>query len=197
MIRVNWKVLAILLVAALSSCSGEVTDSEEYLALQADLDERAVELDAVRSELSEVQASRHEAQKKLEAADSAREHSEDRASTLEASLRDAQAQAEQAESALEAELNRPWPEEVKDLFVEGCTETPNEGLTDQQERAIRKCSMDALEAEVSLIDFMTFSILTFSDVDAELNPITGLPAGVDEAFAETLVNAAVGCILEV
>lgn len=183
------------LFAFLSACSGDVTESDEYQALQAQLDEQAAELETTQAELAATQADLEETQASLEDATTSVAAAETSLEETETALTDAEARAEEAETALDEELNRPWPEEVKNLFVAGCAEAPEEGLTVEQSVQICQCMLDDVEQEVSLVDFMIFSSAA-ADPNAELSPITGFPVGLDPEFVETIIGSAGGCILE-
>jgi hypothetical protein len=45
-----------------------------------------------------------------------------------------------------------------------------------------------------MVDFVTFSMLAYSVAEAELDPVTGLPSGIDEEFAQALITATAGCL---
>jgi hypothetical protein len=182
-------VLAVPLLLIVASCAGAVTDSDEYIALQGTLDETAGLLESAEAESAAARAELEDVRAELAASESALQRRISDVADLEAALME-------AEDALDAELNRPWPDAATDLFVAGCTETPNEGLSDEDERAMCECVFTELEESVSFLDLMTFSLIAFSEVDAELDPITGLPEEIDRDFAETLISATTTCILD-
>ena len=185
----RWVGLAMPLVLIVASCAGAVTESDEYIALQGTLDETARLLESAEAESAATQAELEDVRAELAASESALQRRDSDVSDLETALTE-------AEEALDAELNRPWPDAATDLFVAGCTETPNEGLSDEDERAMCECMFTELEKSVSFLDLMTFSLSTFSEIEAELDPITGLPEGIDRDFAETLISATTTCILD-
>ncbi len=190
--------LAFALVAA--GCGGNVTESEEYLDLQDRFDEVSEEVDGLTTELGDVQSALDTALTELEtatedlssaAADLAA--SEERVSELEGDLQGAEDRATAAEDALEEELNRPWPDAVKEVFVAGCASEPDPGFTAEEQELFCTCLADELEAEVSFEDFMVFSMGAFLTDEAAIDPITGFPEGLDEEFVETIGRASVSC----
>lgn len=192
----RWAVLAVPLVLILSSCAGAVTESEEYLALQSDRDELKTSLDETTSRLetaeelaATTQAELDEVRGSLSNAESALEESNTEIADLEASL-------SEAEDALDAEINRPWPDALKEVFLAGCTESPAEGLTAEQNQAMCECTLTELQDSVTFVDFMTFSMLAFAATETELDPFTGLPQGLDQDFADALISAGTTCVLE-
>ena len=177
------------LVLVIAGCSGDVTESEEYLDLQSELETQTSEVQTLQSDLEDSQAKEAELGSELEGL---RTQIED----LTAELDDASSRAEAAESDLEDFLNRPWPDAVKELFVVGCTEGPNGGLTDEEESQLCVCMVDELEQTISLDDFIVFSSLAFaSEGTGDINPLTGFPSDLDDEVAEMILSAGTTCAL--
>lgn len=190
-VRILFTVAIVSLLAA--GCTNDPTQSDEYSALQSELDQRnatieeqSVQLESIESNLAALQSDY----------DGAVQDSADALTEASASLSAAEARAVESERALDEELNAPWPEELTAPFVEGCAEIPEEGLSLDQQVTLCTCMFDQLEESFSLVDFLMFSIAS-ADPDAELNTFTGLPVGMDPRFVEGLLTAATECLFAV
>jgi len=195
--------VALVLLVAAASCSSDATESEEYQSLDADHEA----LQETHRELqTEKQALEEEVQALSETGDELREERQALEEELDAarsSLEEAEASLDEAEALLEEAQgtgDEPWPDELKALFVEGCSEAPPdeslsaEGVGADQQRAMCECTVEELSGTVSMVDFMTFSMLAYSEAEAELDPVTGFPSDVDEEFAQALITATAGCL---
>ena len=175
-----------LLVAA---CSGDVTESEEYLELQAELETQTEAVAEIQNQLEDSNSRESELTAELE---SMRSELED----LTAEVDEANTRADQAVTDLEDYINRPWPEPLKDEFVVGCSQQPDEGLTAEQQVELCSCLVDELEQQLTLDDFLALSASAFAlGDDADVNPITGFPSDISDDLAEAIVNAATTCAL--
>ena len=181
--------LSVVLAMLAASCSGDVTESEEYLELQSELDTQAEEIQTIQGELEDSRTRETELNSELEVVRS-------EIGDLTADLEEASNRAAEAEAELDDYINRPWPDPLKEMFVVGCTDTPNEGLTDEQETELCSCVVDELEQTVTLDDFMVFSTLAFaSEGSGAVNPLTGFPSGLDDELAEIIIDAGTRCVL--
>ena len=181
--------LPVVLVILVASCSGDVTESEEYLALQAEFETQAEEIQTIRAELEDSRTREAELSSELE--DIRLEIGD-----LTEELEEASSRAADAEAELDDYINRPWPDPLKGLFVVGCTDTPNEGLTDEQEFELCSCMVDELEQSMTVDDFMVFSALAFaSEGSTDVNPLTGLPSALDDELVEIILDAGARCAL--
>lgn len=201
--------LIIVLALVAAGCSQDPTQSAEYLELEAELESRTrdlqeqldaaeTELTADRSEIEDLGSRLIEATDQLEAATAGAAELEDRLSAAESAIADLEAELEQSESRADdaiaalAELeDAPWPEGIKALFVEGCA-VDDLGRPDPTSEPLCSCMVDALETEITLVDFMVLS-LTAIDPDAEIDPLTGFPTSVDPELVEVVVDAAIRC----
>lgn len=202
-------VLAFVLALVTAGCSQDPTQSAEYLELEAELESRTrdlqeqldateTELAAERTELEDLGSQLSAATDDLDAATAFAAELEDRLSTAESAIADLEGQLEQSESRADdaiaalAELeDAPWPEAIKALFVEGCA-VDERGRPDSAAEPLCSCMVDALETEITLVDFMVLS-LTAIDPDAEIDPDTGFPTSVDPELVEVVVDAAIRC----
>lgn len=188
--------MAVPLALVLASCAGAVTESDEYLALQAELDETEGQLESTEARASGAESELESVKASLAAAESTLESNATELAGLEESLDEAEEARDEAAAALDAEINRPWPDALKDVFLAGCTESPGEDFTAEENRAVCQCIITELEESVTFVDFMTFSMLAFTAADADVDPFTGLPPGLDQDFADTLISASTTCVLE-
>ena len=189
--------VALVLLVVAASCSSDATESEEYQSLEADHEE----LQETHRELeTEKQTLEEQVQTLGETSDELREERQ----ALEEELDTARVSLDEAEASLEEAQgtgDEPWPDEVKALFVEQCSAAPPdesliaEGVSVDRQRAMCECTVEELSGTVAMADFMMFSVLAFSDAEAELDPLTGLPSGIDEEFAQTLVAASARCLV--
>ncbi len=141
------------------SCSSDVTQSDEYLNLQAELDD-------VAAAQAESESQTAEAESQLEAVQRELGDAEDRADSAESTV-------EELEAALEEEKRRiePYPQLMADLFVEGCAEG-DPGL-----EAACFCTIDELQNVITMVEFFEIAEV-FAEL--ELDPLTGEP--VDSSF---------------
>lgn len=195
-VRRSRAVLVLPLALILSSCAGAVTESDEYLALQAELDDTAGQLESTEARASAAETELESVNASLATAETTMENNATELAGLEESLEEAEEARDEAAAALDAEINRPWPDPLKDVFLAGCTESPGEEFTAEQNRAVCECIITELEESVTFVDFMTFSMLAFTAADAEVDSFTGLPRGLDRDFADALITASTTCVLE-
>ncbi len=202
-------VLAVVAALVAGSCSQDPTQSAEYLSLQAELEDRTrdlqAQLDAAetdlaadRTELADLGSRLSAATDELAAATSSATELEERLGAAEAAIADLEGRLEQSESRADeavaalAELeDAPWPEAIKALFVDGCA-VDDRGRPDPTSVPLCTCMVDALETEITLVDFLLLS-LTAIDPDAEIDPDTGFPTSVDLELVEIVVDAAIRC----
>lgn len=189
----RWLFVLIALVVG-ASCAGDVTESDEYLAVLHGYEALQDEHRAIQEEYRAAKDEHQTVQDEYRALQQEHQTLQAERQALRDDLGEAHGSLQDAEAALEEVLNRPWPEEVKSDFIAGCTEMPEEGLTDEQQDSMCRCIVDALAQTVPLVDFVTYSIAIGED--AELNPITGLPSSMDQGFAEALIVASASCLLE-
>ena len=168
-----------------AACSPEVTDSDEYQELLAERDKVESERDLARSEIEDAESSRDRAQSELADAQA-------RADSLEADLTEAEAALVVAQAVSQTDLGEPWPDGVRTLFVEGCTENP-EGISPEDMLSLCLCVTEELEKRVALSDFLAFSVALVSAGDVD--PVTGLPTGIDEGFVTLVTEASVTCAI--
>ena len=183
----NFKILAALVLGSVffAACSPEVTESDEYQELLAELDKVESERDRAHSEIEDAESSRDQAQAEL--ADS-----QARADSLEAELTDAEAALVAAQAVSQTDLGEPWPDGVKTLFVDGCTENPDD-ISPEDMLSLCLCVTEELEKRVSLSDFLAFSVALVSAGDVD--PLSGLPADIDKEFVTIVTEASVTCAL--
>ena len=188
--------LGVVIALAVSACATDPLESAEYAALAERLDGEQARADAaetganaLRSEVAALKAERDDLGGSLELARSELTGVRDR-------LSDARSEVAEAEAALEAEVSKPWPAVVKSVFVEGCVAEDDPFLSEEEERFLCTCIVDALEPEVSLEEFLTLSVGLIDPGAVEVDPITGLPPGLDESFFELLAGAGFSCGVE-
>lgn len=183
----TFKMVAALALSSVffAACSPEVTESDEYQELLAELDKAESERDLARSEIEDAESSRDQAQSEL--ADS-----QARADSLEADLTEAEAALVAAQAVSQTDFGEPWPDGVKTLFVEGCTEDP-EDISPEDMLSLCLCVTEELEKRVALSDFLAFSVALVAAADVD--PVTGLPADIDEEFVTIVTEASVTCAI--
>jgi hypothetical protein len=171
-------VLLILLIGA--ACSVDVSGSDEYQALEA-------ELAAVSQAEEEAVSDAEEAR-----ADAETERAKVQEVQTESDV--AIARAEEAETALDELMNIEWPEAMLVDLVSEC-EGGSVGDTDLTEADVAMCScfVHELTSTVSFIDTMLMGIETI-DSEAELNAF-GFPVDMDPEFAEAIGTATATCML--
>ena len=150
-----------LLMSLVVFACADPTQSEEYLALQGELDDAKAAAAESSDELTGVQDQLDEANDELESL---------RAEFVEASdkLAAAEADVERLTTELEEEMARiePYPQVMIDLFVEGCTEG------DPEFAEPCTCTMEEIQKVMPLADFLEISFAFF---EAEIDPVTGEP----------------------
>ncbi|MGI9649152.1 MAG: hypothetical protein ACR2OI_11580 [Acidimicrobiia bacterium] len=188
----------VALLVLLSACSGgDVTESDEYLTLEQENDGLTASLATLESEIEQEKRKLAVAEESL---DNANSDLASRALELEAALSDA-VDANDSIEALEAEMDTllyTYPDAVKDGFIEGCL-IPDEFTGDvpaENLLAFCTCTIDEMEAQVSVIDFLEFLALTAS-ATGDINPFTGLPASLDDnPTLDLLTESSASCTTE-
>jgi outer membrane murein-binding lipoprotein Lpp len=167
----------------IAGCS-DPTQSDEYQSLEAELDQTQtdlsdtnIQLDETLQELDETKTELDAAHKELTQAQEDLASAEDEVSRLTGELEDERSRIE------------PYPPEVIDLFVEGCTEG-DPGLAEECE-----CTIVSLQDTMPLSDFFVVSA-AFEAL--ELDPVTGQP--LDSSFldipgADVFFEAFFDCLL--
>lgn len=178
-------VMALLLVAG---CSSDPTTSDEYAALQAERNDLAGELESAEAERDRLAAEVTSLQGEVDGQQSELERLQSENESLVDSVADADAQL----AALEAST-AAWPQEMKDLFLEGCVQDPIEGVTVEEVTALCGCVTDEMEKELTLTEFFTLS-LALADPGVELDPITGFPKDMPDDLAEAIFQAMSTCM---
>ncbi len=175
-----------------AACSPEVTESDEYQELLAELDKVESERDKVESERDLARSEIEDAESSRDRAQSELADSQARVDSLEADLTEVEAALVAAQAVSQTDLGEPWPDGVKTLFVEGCTENP-EDISPEDMLSLCLCVTEELEKRVALSDFLAFSVALVAAGDVD--PFSGLPAGVDEEFVTIVTEASVTCAL--
>jgi hypothetical protein len=188
-------VLAVVIVLLVSACSADVTDSDEYRALEAELATatEAQELAAAEAEQArkDLDQARDEADEARDEADEARDEADAAAAEAEearAKIAEADARVSEAETALAEAPYVEWPESLRAPIIADCAEA---GATGDQsaDTAFCSCFVDHLENSIPLVDFLILSLDVF---DSELNQF-GLPTNMDPEIAAAVGSAALSC----
>ena len=174
----------------LGACSGDVLESDEYTELSA-------EAESLRTDLAAAEVRAEEAAAEAAGTETSLAEAETALAEVETALAAAEVRAEEVEAAAAASAEpQEWPVGVKNIFIEGCAQDAEDGLTDQQLEQLCTCMADELEARVSLTEIIVLS-LGMADPSTPVSPLTGLPVGLDEDFAEAFLGSATSCILAV
>jgi hypothetical protein len=174
----------------LGACSGDVLESDEYTELSA-------EAEGLRADLAAAEVRAEEAAAETAGTETSLAEAETALAEAETALAAAEVRAEEAEAAAAASAEpQGWPVDVKNSFIEGCTQDTEDGFTDQQREQFCTCITDELEATVSLDEFIVLA-LSVADPSTPVSPLTGLPVGLDDDFAEAFVDSATSCLLAV
>jgi len=185
--------LGAVFVLVLAACASDPTASQEYQDLEtrletaeSDLTATQSDLSDVRAELDDVRAELEDAEASLSAADATAEEAAEEISSLEEALA-------AAEAALEASVQEvgTWPAPMRQGFIDACAAEPDPTLTEEQNLALCTCMADNLEQTVSLEDLLALGL----SIEAEVDPTTGLPAGMDERLAAVFLTAAFTCFV--
>lgn len=193
---VRWMSAWVVVALAVAACATDPLETPEYTALARDLEAARSRADGAE-ELAATLGSRVESAE----ADRARLESDlaDVRSDLDGvrdQLSDARREKAESDRALQAELTKPWPAAVKTMFVEECTADDDPSLSEEQERFLCSCVVDALEPQVTLEEFITFSVAVAAPDAIEVDPETGIPLGLDPGFVDLLAGVGFSCGLE-
>jgi hypothetical protein len=173
-------ILVLLIVVVGAACSVDVSSSEEYQALEAELAAASQAEEEATSDAEEARA------------DAETERAKVREVQTESDV--AIARAEEAETALDELVGIEWPEAMLEDLVSEC-EGEAVGDTDLTEAEVAFCScfVHELTSTVSFIDTMLMGIETI-DSGAELNEL-GLPVDMDPEFMAAFGTATATCVL--
>lgn len=178
----------VLLGLVLAACSGDVTSSDEYLAIEAEM-ASAVEAQGEAATLLE------EAQSELATKQTAVEEAQDQAREAQATAAQFTERAEEAEAALDEVMNAEWPDAVRSEFINGCAaEADVGGEADGEAIAFCTCTVDHLQSSMSLVDFLVFSIDAATS-EGDVN-FFGVPADMSPEFFSAFTDAAVACAFD-
>ena len=144
-----------LVFLTLASCSPNVTESEEYLLLEAERDDALAAQTNAEQKLADVQEDFAAAVTEL--------------ADAEAGVADSESQITELEAAIEEEKARiePYGEAVTALFVEGCAEE------DPVLEATCLCLIGELEEVMTVGEFFEVSVAFF---ELPVDPVTGFPS---------------------
>lgn len=184
-------VLVVVIVLVATACSADVTDSDEYRSLEAELATVTEAHEAVASELEEAKQDLDEAKGE---ADQARDETYEAVAEAQAAqfeIDAATARALEAEAALAEAAYVEWPESLRSEFIVGCAEEAGTG-DQSSDMAICSCVMDHLENSYPLVDFLTMAV---EMADSELGQF-GFPTEMDPEFAGVVATAAASCLVD-
>jgi len=161
-------------------CSADPTTSEEYVALEAERNELADQVEAAEAERDQLTGEVEGLQSNAAALESENQ-------TLAESLDETEAElaAREARAAV-------WPQEMKDLFTDGCLSESGYETTAEETAALCGCMLDEFEKRYTLVEFFQLSIALYGS-GGELNPVTGLPADIPEDLAMAIAEVGAFC----
>lgn len=153
--------LLVVCALAVAACSADVTQSEEYLALAAEVDDLTSSNVETADQLADTEGDLAEVEDEIETVRDELADAKERAEAAESMVEDLEADLEEATSRI-----APYPQPIVDEFVDGCVE----GDPSMEDACV--CAIDQIQQEVPFDEFFLL-VLAFEGV--ELDPVTGAP----------------------